>query len=184
MELGRGSEWSVVQGLMRKGAESGPEATALVPGDLEVGYLTNRDLLSLRARGELLDEALNEMGRRLVKWADSFVFYNTFGLERLYPLSRPSEGTKGQPLSARWFGNMAGEGFGRRLGNEVKVLVAAHWTPGHFCLAFVDFQCERFVYADPLDVDNEAARTRPAGASAPGVPLRRQLVEFEPHQGP
>ena len=39
MELGRGSEWSVVQGLMRKGAESGPEATALVPGYLEVGHL-------------------------------------------------------------------------------------------------------------------------------------------------
>ena len=134
--------------------------------------------------GPLLDEALNEMGRRLMKRADSFVFYSTFSLERLYPLSRPSEGTKGRPFSARWFGNIAGEGFGRRLGNEVKVLVAAHWTPGHFCLAFVDFQCERFVYADPLDVDNEAARTRPAGASAPGVPLRRQLVEFEPHQGP
>jgi hypothetical protein len=158
MELGRGPEWNVVQGLMRKGAESGPEAMALVPGYSEVGYLNHRDLLSLRAHGQLLDEALNEMGRRLVTPADSFVFYNTFSLERLYPLSPLSEGTKGQPLSDRWFGRMAGGGFGRRLGNEVKVLVAAHWIPGHFCLAIVDFEHERFVYVDPLDVDNDGSR--------------------------
>ena len=80
---------------MRKGAESGPEATALVPGYLQVGYLINRDLLSLRARGELMDEDLNEIGRRLVKRADSFVFYSTFSLGRPYPLSRPSEETEG-----------------------------------------------------------------------------------------
>jgi len=124
-----------------------------------------------------LDKALNETGRRLEKRADSLVFYNTFSLETLYPLS---ERAQGRPLSDRWFGRMAGGGFDRRLGYDVKVLVAAHWIPGHLCLAFVDFHSERFVYADPLDVDDdgsrvhgadEAAQTRPAGASAPGVPL-------------
>ena len=53
---------------------------------------------------------------------------------------------------------MAGGGFGRGLGTHVKVLVAAHYVPGHYCLAFVDFERERFLYVDPLDVDNDGTR--------------------------
>ena len=53
---------------------------------------------------------------------------------------------------------MAGGGFGRKLGTDVKVLVAVHHVPGHYCLAFVDFKRERFLYADPLDVDSTRGR--------------------------
>ena len=53
---------------------------------------------------------------------------------------------------------MAGGGFGRGLGTHVKVLVAAHYVPGHYCLAFVDFERERFLYADPYHVDKSDKR--------------------------
>jgi len=102
-----------------------------------------------------LDEALNEMGRCLVKRVDSLVFYDTHSLEALYPLS---DRAQGKPPSDGWFRRIAGGGFGRRLGYDVKVLVAAHLIPGHFCLTFVDFHSERFVYADPLDTDNDGSR--------------------------
>ena len=89
----------------------------------------HQDLSPLRVGGLLRDEAVNEMGRRLVTPADSLVFYNTFSLEGLYPLVL-QEGTRGQPLSDKWFGKMAG-GFGRKLGTEVKALVAANYAPSH-----------------------------------------------------
>ena len=88
----------------------------------------------------------NEMGRRLVAPADSFVFYNTQPRETLSV--EPRRRTKNQPLSDTWFGKMV-SGFGRKLGTEVKVLVAAHYVPGHYCPSFVDFERGRFVYTDP-----------------------------------
>ena len=70
-------------------------------------------LSSLRVGRKLRDEADNEMGRRPVTPADSFVFFNAFSLERLYPLNL-EEGTRSQPSSGAWFGNLAG-GFDRWL---------------------------------------------------------------------
>ena len=67
----------------------------------------------------------------------------------------PQEGTESQPLSGVWFGEMAGSfgrklagGFGNKLGIEFKVLVAAHYFPGHYCPACVDFERGRSVYPD------------------------------------
>ena len=54
--------------------------------------------------------------------ADSLVFYSTFGLGGPYLLNL-DKGTQNKLLSGAWFGIMAG-GFGRKLGTEVKVLMA------------------------------------------------------------
>ena len=58
------------------------------------------------------------------------------------------EGAKSKPLSDALLGKMAG-GFGRKLGTGVKVPVAVHYVPGHYCFAFVGFERGRFVYAGP-----------------------------------
>ena len=92
---------------MHKGAGSEAEALALVPGYNENGNLNHRDVYSLGAGGQLVHEVVNEMGRRLVTRADSFVIYNTFGLEKLYPLTYTGE-TQSQNLSDMWYSRMAG----------------------------------------------------------------------------
>ena len=44
------------------------------------------------------------------------------------------------------------------MGAHFKLLVAAHYVPGHYYLAFVDFESERFLYADPYHVDKPVKR--------------------------
>ena len=129
---------------MHKGA--GPEADALVSGYSAGNPGRNhRDLTSLRAGGELRNGAVNEVEYRLVARTGPFVFTSSLG--GLHPLNL-EEGTKSQPLSDAWFDKMAG-GFGRKLDTEVRVTVATHYIPDHYCLAFVDFGRGHFVYSDP-----------------------------------
>ena len=148
MELQLHGQWADVKELMRKGF--GPERDRPLPGYSPDQFnLTHQDLSTLWPGTQVLNEAINEMGRRLVTSADSMVFYNSFALERLYPLNlRANEIPVARPLTRKWFSKMAG-GFGRKLGIDVKVLVAAQYVPGHYCLAFVDFERENFMYTDP-----------------------------------
>ena len=124
------------------------------------------DLSTLWPGTQVLDEAINEMGRRLVTSADSMVFYNSFALERLYPLNlSANEIPVARPLTRKWFSKMAG-GFGRKLGIDVKVLVAAQYVPGHYCLAFVDFDRQNFMYVDSFYDFDKDGKHREMGLKA------------------
>ena len=60
---------------------------------------------------------------------------------------------------------MAG-GSNPKLGMDGQVLVAAHYVPGHFCLAFVDFDREKFMYIDPFYDFDKAGDHRKMGLKA------------------
>ena len=122
------------------------------------------------------------MGRRLVAEAGKLVFYNTFALERLHPVNLV-EGTvgRGQPLSHTFFSTMAG-GSNPKLGMDGQVLVAAHYVPGHFCLAFVDFDREKIMYIDPFYDFDKAGDHRKMGLEAMRE-LRKHVHEELVRQG-
>ena len=165
MELQLHGQWADVKELMRKGF--GPERDRPLPGYSPDQFnLTHQDLSTLWPGTQLRDEAINEMGRRLVTSADSMVFYNTFALERIYPLNlRANEIPVARPLTRKWFSKMAG-GFGRKLGIDVKVLVAAQYVPGHYCLAIVDFDRQNFMYVDSFYDFDKDGKHREMGLKA------------------
>ena len=88
-----------------------------------------------------------------------------------------------QPLSHRWFSKIAG-GFRHKLGIDVKVLVAAHYVPGHYCPAFADFDRQNFMNIGPFNDFDKAGNHRETGLKAMDKPrehVHEELVRQQSH---
>ena len=110
------------------------------------GYLKRSDVLSLRDKGSVTDEAMRVIGNRMFQHSPNMVWANSFTLERMYPLEHGGDGTNGQPLRPRqYWANISGQ---RAIGSVIEYVVMPHWVPGHWCLALADFVGERIVYYD------------------------------------